>query len=59
MSEPTDVPRAVSDYMKKIGSKGGAAGKGKAKKRSPEHYEKMIVSRNRKAKRRNKSCLSA
>lgn len=36
MSRP---PRSVSDYMAKIGSKGGKT-KGAPKKRSTEHYRK-------------------
>jgi len=52
---PTDVPKSVSAYMKKIGSKGGQAGKGKAKKRPAEHYQKMVDERSKKAKRRRKA----
>lgn len=37
-------PKAVSDYMATIGSKGGKA-KGKSKKRSTEHYRKAAEAR--------------
>lgn len=46
-----DVPKSVSEYMKKIGSKGGQAGRGKAKKRTAAHYAAMAAAR-KKAKRR-------
>lgn len=39
MSRP---PKAVTDYMAKIGSKGGKA-KGKSKARSKEHYERLAA----------------
>jgi len=45
----TEVTKSVSDYMKSIGSKGGAAGKGKAKKRDKAHYQKMVAARKKKA----------
>jgi hypothetical protein len=37
-------PPAVSDYMAKIGKKGGEA-KGKRKARPQEHYAKMVKAR--------------
>jgi len=37
-------PKAVSDYMAKIGKKGGET-KGGAKKRSPEHYKRAAAKR--------------
>jgi len=46
-------PKAVSDYMAKIGAEGGKKGgvaKGKRKARPPEHYQKMAEAR--KAKRK-------
>lgn len=46
-------PKAVSDYMAKIGAKGGKKGgaaKGKRKARSPEHYAKMAAARKAKSK---------
>lgn len=47
-----DVPKEVSAYMKKIGARGGAAGKGEKKKRTGTHYKKMVEARKRKAKRK-------
>jgi hypothetical protein len=48
-----EVPKQVSEYMRDIGSKGGAAGKGKKKKRDAAHYQKMVAARKRnKAKRK-------
>lgn len=41
-------PKAVSDYMAKIGAEGGKKGgaaKGKRKARPPEHYQKMVAAR--------------
>jgi hypothetical protein len=43
------VPKSVSEYMRQIGRKGGKAGKGKAKKRTPAQYKELA--RIRKAKR--------
>lgn len=37
-------PKGVSEWMAKLGSKGGKA-KGKAKNRGPEHYAKMVAAR--------------
>ncbi len=45
-------PKAVSDYMAKIGKKGGET-KGAPKKRSTEHYKKAAAKRW--AKREKKS----
>ena len=47
------VDPAVSEYMRKIGAKGGKAGSGAKKKRSPEHYRKTLanIHRKRKAKK--------
>ena len=42
-----DVPSAVSEYMAKIGAKGGAKSKGVPKKRSPKHYRRMVEIRRR------------
>jgi len=36
----TSVPEEISEYMAKIGAKGGKA-KGKNKKRSAEHYQRL------------------
>jgi hypothetical protein len=47
MSRP---PKAVTDYMAKLGSKGGKA-KGKAKSRDPEHYKKLADMKRAKAKK--------
>ena len=44
------IPLSVSSYMAQIGAKGGSAGRGKKKKRSPEHYRKMIEKRAAKRK---------
>jgi hypothetical protein len=41
----TRVPSEVSEYMKKIGAKGGAASRGASKKRSAAHYRKMVKAR--------------
>jgi hypothetical protein len=35
--------KAVRAYLAQIGAKGGAAGKGAKKKRSPEHYRKIVA----------------
>lgn len=40
-----EVPKSVSQYMKRIGAKGGAAGRGAKKKRSGAHYKKMVEAR--------------
>ena len=41
-------PKAVSDYMAQLGSKGGQA-KGASKRRSKAHYERLAAAK-RKAK---------
>jgi hypothetical protein len=41
------IPSEVSEYMRRIGAKGGRNGKGTSKSRAPAHYKKM-------AKRRKK-----
>lgn len=41
MSRP---PKAVSDYMARLGKKGGEA-KGARKKRSAAHYKRMVEAR--------------
>jgi hypothetical protein len=41
------VPTEVSDYMKKIGARGGAKGRGKKKARDAAHYQKMVAARKR------------
>jgi hypothetical protein len=38
-------------YAAKLGRKGGKAGTGKAKKRTPEHYALMVKKRNAQRKR--------
>jgi len=40
--------KTPTDYLKKIGSKGGKNGKGNVKARSPEHYQKMVEERKKK-----------
>ena len=51
----TDIPKSVSDYMSKIGKRGGAKGKGKSKTRSAEQYKRMaaasVAARKRKARK--------
>jgi hypothetical protein len=42
------IPKEVSEYMRKIGSKGGKNGKGSSKTRNPAHYKKMAELRRRK-----------
>lgn len=42
-------PKAVSDYMAKLGSKGGSTF-GASKRRSKEHYEKLAAAKRKKAK---------
>jgi hypothetical protein len=37
------ISKAVSAYFKAIGAKGGAAGRGTKKTRSPEHYKKIVA----------------
>ncbi len=34
----TKIPESVSEYMARIGRKGGKNGKGVKKRRAPEHY---------------------
>lgn len=43
----SDPPSAdlLSKYLASIGSKGGKAGKGKAKRRSKSHYRKAALKR--------------
>lgn len=48
-----EVKDAVKAYLAEIGRKGGAAGTGARKCRSPEHYKKMAAAR--KAKRKKKA----
>jgi hypothetical protein len=36
------VPAEVSEYMRKIGARGGAAGKGSAKKRGSKAFYKKL-----------------
>lgn len=51
MSRP---PKAVSEYMAKIGAEGGKKGgaaKGKRKARPPEHYKRMVEARKAKKAR--------
>ena len=43
----TKVPSEVSEYMKKIGAKGGKNGKGASKVRSAAHYRRMVAIRRR------------
>ena len=50
MTKPVDP--AVSEYMRKIGAKGGAAGSGAKKKRPKEHYRKTLANIHRKRKAR-------
>jgi hypothetical protein len=42
------IPKEVSEYMRKIGSKGGKNGKGSSKTRNAAHYKKMVELRRRK-----------
>jgi hypothetical protein len=42
------VPPAVSEYMRKIGAKGGANGKGVRKIRKKAHYKNMAKARKKK-----------
>lgn len=36
------MAKQPSKYLAEIGRKGGAAGRGAAKRRSPEHYRRMV-----------------
>jgi len=45
----SEIPKAVSEYMKKIGRKGGQNGKGASKTRSASHYQKMVRARRKKS----------
>ncbi len=48
-----DIPEEVSEYMKKIGAKGGKAAAGSKKKRSKAHYQRLgEIHRKRAAKRK-------
>ncbi|MFA7100133.1 MAG: hypothetical protein WC143_08680 [Eubacteriales bacterium] len=42
----------IKKYLSKIGKKGGSAGRGASKRRSPEHYAKMVAARNKKSEQR-------
>lgn len=42
----------VKKYLSKIGEKGGSAGRGASKRRSPEHYAKMVEARKKKREQR-------
>lgn len=44
----TKIPPAVSDYMRKIGAKGGKNGRGASKTRTASHYRKMVLARRKK-----------
>jgi hypothetical protein len=52
------IGESTKDYLAQIGSKGGKAGKGAAKRRDPEHYRTIsqlaAKSRAKKAKRAKK-----
>jgi len=45
---------AVKQYLSSIGARGGRAGTGQAKRRSPSHYRKMAIIRWRKCKNKIK-----
>lgn len=47
----------ISDYMAKIGAKGGQSGTGESKKRSPAHYKKMAAARKKKRLARARLCI--
>jgi len=47
------IPSAVSEYMRKIGAKGGKSAKGKKKTRPASHYRKMAEIRRRNRVARN------
>ncbi len=42
------LPSVVREAMANLGAKGGAAGRGASKRRSPEHYLKMALARRKK-----------
>jgi len=45
----------IKKYFTNIGKKGGSSGRGDSKRRSPEHYQKMVEARKRKrGKKSNK-----
>jgi hypothetical protein len=44
------IPKAVTDYMATLGSKGGKA-KGTRKARDPEHYKRLADMKRAKTKR--------
>lgn len=52
----SEIPKSVSQYMARIGAKGGAKGKGKRKKQDPEHYKRMGVAS---GKARRKKALTS
>lgn len=41
--------KELSEYLSEIGKKGGKNGTGAAKRRSPEHYQKMVQAKKEKA----------
>jgi hypothetical protein len=42
------LPPKIRESLKKLGAKGGSAGTGDAKRRSPDHYKKMALARRKK-----------
>lgn len=50
------VPKAVSNYMAEIGSKGGAAGKGSKKRRDAAHYKRLADMKKQRAKKVRPGC---
>jgi hypothetical protein len=42
------LPTKIRESLKELGAKGGAAGTGDSKRRSPEHYKKMALARRKK-----------
>jgi hypothetical protein len=42
------LPTKIRQSLKELGAKGGSAGTGDAKRRSPEHYKKMALARRKK-----------
>lgn len=48
----------ISEYMRTIGKKGGKNGTGASKRRSPDHYRKIALNRNKNSEKCNMLCTN-
>jgi hypothetical protein len=62
MRDEKELARAAREYLAKIGSKGGSAGRGDAKRRTPKQYRALVKAaaeaRKAKAKAKQKESKS-